>query len=63
MSFKSFRWSYCSYCNYCRIDCSHVAVINGQRVFRSEHSQLEGKKSGCVLLVETKHNGIGYPYR
>ena len=63
MSFKSVRWSYCSYCSYCRSDCSHVAANNGQQVFRSEHSRLERKKGGCVLLVERKHNGIGYPYR
>lgn len=60
MSFKSVRWSYCS---YFRSDCSHVAINNRQRVFRSEHSRLERKKSGCVILVERKHNGIGYPHR
>ncbi len=48
MSFKSFRWSYYSYCR--------------RQAFRSEHSRLERKKGGCVLLVERKHNGIGYPY-
>ncbi len=63
MSFKSFKWSYCSYCSYFRSDCSHVAVNNGQRVFRSELSRLERKKNGCVILVERKHNGIGYPHR
>ena len=63
MSFKSFKWSYCSYCSYFRSECSHVAVNNGPRVFRSEHSRLERKKSGCVILVERKHNGIGYPHR
>ena len=50
MSFKSFRWSYCSYCSYFRSDCSHVAVNNGQRVFRSELSRLERKKMAVSFL-------------